>query len=167
MGGSDCELLHAGWLAQPVNAWSSGAYLAAAIWLLVSWWRRRLLPASVPPALLPGAIALAAVAFGSFAFHGPQPAWARVVHDASIAVLLVVVAAALELRRRGRLAVPAAAVATLALAGAFYLAGRTGSPLCSPSSFVQPHAVWHVLTATAAALCFRSRAVSRSEGVAG
>src|SRR5918993_1111850 len=34
MGGADCELLGNGWLAQPVNAWSSLAYLVAAGWVV-------------------------------------------------------------------------------------------------------------------------------------
>ena len=34
-----------------------------------------------------------------------------------------------------------------ALGGTLHLLGRTGGPLCRPGSFVQPHAVWHGLTA--------------------
>ncbi len=32
-----------------------------------------------------------------------------------------------------------------------YLLGRTGGPLCWPSSLLQPHALWHLLTAVAMA----------------
>jgi hypothetical protein len=51
-------------------------------------------------------------------------------------------------RRRGAQAVwigPLLAVA--AVAGVAWLAGRTGSPLCDPGSLLQPHALWHLLTA--------------------
>ena len=188
MGGADCELLGDGWLAQPVNAWSSLAYLVAAAWVV----RRR--RGAVP---LLGAVALALVAVGSFAYHGPQPGWGEAAHDASIAALLVVLllhaggppqrrfaAGALivavgcvlvapasdalvhgtlavavtvvELRRRRQRRGPATAadrmaVAALAVGVALFLLGRTGGPLCAPSSVVQPHAGWHVATAVAAA----------------
>ncbi len=93
MGGSDCELLRDGWLAQPANAWSSLAYLLAAAWVLR---RDRHGAAGL------GAAALATVAVGSAAYHGPQPAGAEVVHDASITALLVALllnAAEREVRR--------------------------------------------------------------------
>ncbi len=193
MGGADCEVLGNGWLAQPVNAWSSLAYLVAAVWVV----RRR--PATVP---LLGAAALVLVAFGSFGYHGPQPGWAEAVHDASIAALLVVLlhhaggprlgrlaavalvvavgcvlvlpesdalvhgtlavaVAVVELRRRRQRTGPAPvadriAVAALAVGVAFFVLGRTGGPLCTPSSVVQPHAGWHVATAVAAAAAFVS-----------
>jgi hypothetical protein len=43
----------------------------------------------------------------------------------------------------------------LLAAGAAYLLGRTGSPICEPGSAVQLHAVWHLLTAAALALWAR------------
>ncbi|CAN5209528.1 hypothetical protein BH18ACT4_BH18ACT4_04760 [soil metagenome] len=42
---------------------------------------------------------------------------------------------------------PAVGSALLALAGACYVAGRTGSPWCKPDSRLQFHAGWHVLAA--------------------
>ncbi len=100
MGASDCELLRQGWLAQPANAWSSAAYLVAAAYVLT----RRVPAGRLPPVTLAGAVALALVALGSAAYHGPQPAWADAAHDASISALLVVVllhAAGSGVRRLG------------------------------------------------------------------
>jgi hypothetical protein len=87
LAGSDCELPGSGWLVQAVNAWSSTAYLLAAVCLLRA--RRRSTPPASPVVLV-GAVALALVAIGSFLFHGPQPSWAEAAHDGSIAALLVV-----------------------------------------------------------------------------
>ena len=87
MGGSDCELLRDGWLAQPANAWSSAAFLVAGAYVLL---QRRRAPREARARLLAGAVALALVAVGSAAFHGPQPSWADVAHDGSITALLVV-----------------------------------------------------------------------------
>jgi hypothetical protein len=44
------------------------------------------------------------------------------------------------------------AIATVAVAGAAYLFGRSASPLCNPDSLLQWHAVWHVLVAASAVL---------------
>jgi predicted membrane channel-forming protein YqfA (hemolysin III family) len=43
------------------------------------------------------------------------------------------------------------AIVSISLAGAAFLLGREGSPLCNPESVVQFHGVWHVLVAVAAA----------------
>jgi len=53
-------------------------------------------------------------------------------------------------RRRRRIAhrIVSAALAA-GLTG--YVLGRTGGPLCRPDSLLQPHALWHVLTAVAMA----------------
>ena len=139
MGGADCEVLGDGWLAQPVNAWSSLAYLAAAVWVV----RRRRDAVAVG-----GAAALALAAVGSVAYHGPQPSWAEGVHDVSIVLLLAAVAVAVA--RSGWRPPPAALIA-LALGAALYVLGRTDGPLCSPSSVIQLHAGWHIATAVAAA----------------
>jgi hypothetical protein len=153
MGGADCELVGGGWLAQPVNAWSSLAYLAAAGFVAS---RRRDAVAVL------GAIALVLVGVGSFAYHGPQPGWAGPLHDASIVVLLGIVLFAVG--RRGP--PPPVAVVALLAGGLLYVMGRTGAPLCSPSSVVQLHAGWHVATAVAAgavlALSRRASAPRRS-----
>lgn len=199
MGGSDCELLGDGWLAQPANAWSSAAYLAAAAYVLARWASADRRP-SVP---LAGALALALVAVGSFAYHGPQPGWATAAHDASISALLVMVllhatgtglrrlgllvlvlavgpvvvapgldlivngvlaftVGAVELRRRRRRTIPPSAAGrvaavALALGSVLFVLGRTGAPLCTPTSPVQPHAGWHVATAVAAAAALGRR----------
>lgn len=146
LGGSDCEQLVAGVLAQPVNAVSSLAFVAAGVSVLVvgkgaSGWLRRYLAVY--------AVTLIGVGVGSFAYHGPQPSWAGVAHDGSIVLALAcaVPLVATAARRGGRIAV----VGGLVAAGlAAYVAGRTGSPLCDPHSWAQPHAAWHVLAAAAA-----------------
>jgi hypothetical protein len=79
-----------------------------------------------------------------------------------VAAASAVAAAATEtaLIRRGtrRSLVP---LATLLVAGLVGLAGRTGSPLCHPQSLLQPHAAWHILTATALAQWSRLRHTRR------
>jgi hypothetical protein len=42
-------------------------------------------------------------------------------------------------------------VAALAVGLTAYLLGRTGAPLCRPERLLQPHALWHLLTAVAMA----------------
>ena len=143
MGGADCEVIGSGWLAQPVNAWSSFAYVVAAGFVLTG--RRDAVAVG-------GVCAVLLVGVGSVAYHGPQPGWAELVHDASIVVLLVVVLLAVV---RGRRVAPVAVVA-LVVGGGLYLLGRTDGPLCSPSSLVQLHAGWHVATAVAAAAVLRA-----------
>jgi hypothetical protein len=163
MGGADCEGLGAGWLAQPANALSSLAYVAAGAGLL---WRNRRAD-SRGPALLAGACGLIAVGIGSVAYHGPQPAWAALAHDGTIAWLAVAVAGrAITLLRgpmggRAGLGVLASAWRPAARwvlpASAAYLAGRTGSPFCHPASLWQPHSAWHTLSAVALALAFHDQ----------
>jgi hypothetical protein len=153
MGGADCELLGNGWLAQPVNAWSSLAYLVAAGWVVG---RRRDVTA------LLGAAALALVAVGSFGYHGPQPGWAEAVHDASI--VLLGAAVLVHVGRPGRLsAAGRGAVAAVVVGGVLYVLGRTGGPLCAPDSLLQLHAGWHVATAVAAALALGGRVWRRAQ----
>lgn len=53
-----------------------------------------------------------------------------------------------------RVIAPVAAVGGLA-----HLFGRTGGPLCTPDSVLQPHAVWHL--STAATVWFRARSIAR------
>jgi hypothetical protein len=139
LGGSDCEALRDTVLGQPANSLSSLAYVVAAAVVL-----RRAGPRG--PAL-----ALAAVGVGSFLYHGPMPPAADAVHNGAIVALVVLTAAAVW-RRRALPRPPALALAALAAAGLLNLLGRTGAPLCHPDSLAQPHAAWHVLTATAAAL---------------
>lgn len=150
MGGADCELIGDGWLAQPVNAWSSLAYVVAAGFVVS---RRRNALGGL------GAAALVLVGVGSFTYHGPQPAWAEAVHDVSIVVLLAVVALS------GR--PPAVAVGALLVGVALYPLGRTDGALCSPSSLVQLHAGWHVATAVAAAAVFSRAGRAPAAGTLG
>ncbi|GAT15494.1 hypothetical protein [Mycolicibacterium thermoresistibile] len=145
MGGADCERLVDAVLAQPVLAVTSLAYLIAA-GLVLTW--------AVPAdSLLAGTagVVLLTVGIDSFAYHGPQPSWAQPAHDWPILAVAVVYTFALLRTGRRRWRVWAGAGAVFALAVAAHLAGRTGSPLCSPDSWWQWHGVWHVLSATAAA----------------
>lgn len=151
-GGADCELIRSGPLAQPVNALSTIAYILAGVAvgvaaLRASGRRRRLLMAYGG--------ALAAVGIGSFAYHGPQPTWAGWVHDGSIAAAIGLGAAVLAATPavwRWQSSSARALWLTAAAALVAYVAGRTGTPTCRPDSVLQPHAAWHLLGATAAAL---------------
>ena len=192
---SDCERLGDGFLAQPVNALTSLGYVAAAGAVVVRSRRRR--DEGPVPSIVAGMLALVGV--GSFLFHGPQPAGARWLHDWSIVLLLLAMAAwALAIdgvltRRRvmpasasaasvaggvllvapgaglgligasvvGVLLVEAvgprdrigpAVVVVLGVALAAQLLGRADGPLCEPESWLQPHALWHVLTAACLAV---------------
>ncbi len=151
---ADCERLRPGWLAQPANALSSLAYLAVGVSLL---WRSA--RADVHrAALFVGGVAMVGVGIGSFSFHGPQPAWADLLHDGSIGALVAVLGGeALLTLFRGdgwRGVVPAwkAAAAWMALAVPAYMMGRSGSALCHPSALWQPHAAWHISSAVALGL---------------
>jgi hypothetical protein len=71
------------------------------------------------------------------------------------AVTAAVLAEAMVARQRGRRgglrAGRVVLVAALAAGVSAYLLGRTGGLLCRPDSLLQPHALWHLLTATAMA----------------
>jgi hypothetical protein len=138
LGASDCEVLRAGVLGQPVNSLSSLAYVAAGAYVL-----RRGGPAA--PAL-----ALGAVGAGSLLYHGPMPPGAEAVHDGSIVALLGA-ASVVGWRRRSFPRPPALALVALVAAIVVNILTRTGAPLCRPESLAQGHASWHVLTALAAA----------------
>jgi len=88
IGESDCEELGDGLLAQPVNALTSGAYALIGVWLVVRAWRG---PRATRWLQVVYAVTLMVVGIGSIAFHGPQPGWAKLVHDAPIATALVFV----------------------------------------------------------------------------
>lgn len=167
LGGSDCEGLRAGWLAQPANAVSSLAYVVVGLWLLWRWRSRR---AGVRRGvLLVGSAGLGAVGIGSVAYHGPQPGWAHLAHEASVSGLaLLFVGLGLRLATRAgvrraaavifRTWGPAAACMVPALAA--YLAGRTGSALCQPGTLWQPHAAWHGLSAVSFGLALSAYSAS-------
>lgn len=155
LGAADCEAISDGVLAQPIATASSLAFLGAAAWLALR------LPARGPerPAAAAYAGLVALVGAGSIAYHGPQGPGAQLLHDLPIAAVVATGAMVPVVRLlRGRPALAAggvraaqvaAASAVLGL-GAFAL-GRTGSPVCDPTSPLQPHAAWHVLMAAALA----------------
>jgi hypothetical protein len=80
--------------------------------------------------------------------------------NAAFTVVLVV-AVVLEVRLRRRSDRPAgvawivAALTTMAVAFAVWTLSRSGAPLCDPHSWVQGHAVWHLLCAVAAYCLYR------------
>jgi hypothetical protein len=85
----DCEQVVSGFLGQPANAVSSLAFLVSAIWIVIFALRRE---RATRTALLVLAIAVVANAAGSFARHGPDPAWAEWAHDVAIMAVLLFVA---------------------------------------------------------------------------
>jgi hypothetical protein len=142
LGQSDCERIVAGTLAQPVLALTSLAY--AAVGMAVLYWSARI---RAPLAGAAG-VALVAVGGGSFAYHGPQPPWAKVAHDWTIAAAGAVYAVGLA-RSRPRLSTWVGPAGVFALGLAAYAAGRTGWS-CRPDSLWQYHGAWHVLSGAAA-----------------
>ena len=136
----DCELLRAGWPAQPINSASAVAFVLAAA---VLWRREKRLAA--PLALLAGV--------GSIWFHAAPSDAASWVHDIGLYGLLAV--AAVELWRElaaGRPPLLAASLAGVGLLVWFF--SRTGGALCDPESVLQGHALWHVLAAAAVVTLF-------------
>ena len=125
LGESDCECVHDGWLAQPVNALSSLAYTAAGIALAIRARRRqrRAGPGDndgTPDWLGVYAVVTAANGVGGLAYHGPGGPVSRWLHDAALlateAVVITVEAAeatGTEIDRR-HVTVAAAAGAALA-----------------------------------------------------
>lgn len=148
---SDCERLRPGWLAQPANALSSLAYVAVGIWLLWQSFRSSVDRA----ARLAAGCAMVGAGAGSLVYHGPQPGWASLAHDAgvwSLAAVITVQSTLLLARPITRGLVLTAWRSTapwMAPALVVYVAGRAGSPLCHPSAVLQFHAIWHVLSAVA------------------
>jgi hypothetical protein len=151
LGSSDCEHIRDGKLAQPANAVSSLAYAVASLAVI-----RRLAeqPRTLRLLLAAESAALLAASAGSVEYHGMQHKHAQRWHDVSMALALVTTGLVVAygawrrdvcragMRRLLLLAVSAAAA---------YGAGRSGSPLCRPDSILQPHAVWHVLSAMTSA----------------
>lgn len=151
MGCSDCERLRDGWLAQPVNALTSLAFVAAAGVVLA----RTGGPGGRRREVLTYSALLALVGAGSVAFHGPQPPGARVMHDWPIPMLLALAGGTPLVRRsRGRAPLPgwsrrrgSALAGVAGAAGLAYAGGRTGAPTCDPDSLLQFHGAWHTLAA--------------------
>lgn len=152
MGCSDCERIRDGWLAQPVNALTSLAFVGAA-GLVLARTRRPARDRHGEVAAYTAILAL--VGLGSVAFHGPQPRGARAMHDVPIPVLLgLAVGTPLIRRHRGRPPLPGwdrrrggTLATTVVAALASYAGGRTGAPTCDPDSPLQLHGAWHVLSA--------------------
>ena len=88
MGGSDCEHIGRGLLAQPANTLSSLAYVLSGVVLL---WRALAGRPSARLAPVVYAVTVIGVGIGSAAYHGPMPAWGRFAHDLSIAAVLAFV----------------------------------------------------------------------------
>jgi hypothetical protein len=89
MPAADCERLVEGWLAQPANAVSSLAFVLVA--LVVPMLARRRSGVHEPIAVAM-AVSLVLVGIGSVAFHGPGGPVSNWIHDASITILLALVA---------------------------------------------------------------------------
>src|SRR6266540_2161865 len=150
----DCEQVRSGLIGQPANAVSAAAYLLAGGWLLARVCRRPAAPARYR--WFAAAVAANGVAVGPAtnlalltAVTAAVLAEAAVARRPSVPVGAVPDAPVPARRsgRRGRVVM----LAALAVGVTAYLAGRTGSPLCRPDSLLQPHALWHVLTAVAMA----------------
>ena len=147
MARSDCERLHSGWLAQPVNTASCAAFFAVGCWLLA---RGR--TGDHLGVLVSGAVAVTAVGVGSIVYHGPQPDWADPVHSSSvIGLAFVLIAQTIHLiagdPRTNVVPAWKAAGGWIAAGIVAYTLGRTGSSWCRPEALLQAHAGWHVLVA--------------------
>jgi hypothetical protein len=156
LGAGDCERLHGGLVAQPVNTASALAYVAVGAWLIGRGLRSGAGPGR--PATVGFGLAVAAAGVGSVDYHGPGSSAARLLHDGGLYAVVGFVAVAEVARRlrRGRLAPSRraayrAALAAAAAGAACWWLGRTASPVCDPDSLLQPHAVWHLLAAAALA----------------
>ena len=145
LGAGDCERLHDGLIAQPVNTTSALALVAVGAWLIG---RRRTW----------FGVAVAAAGVGSVDYHGPGSPAARLLHDGTLYAVVGLVAWNEVARRvgrsrltpRGRVAYRAA-LAAAAAGAACWWAGRTASPWCDSDSLLQGHAAWHLLAAVALA----------------
>lgn len=195
-GTADCEARDTWFLDQDINAWSSLAYVAAGVVLVVEIARRRL-----PRAALGLVVLLGLEGVGSLLYHGAPSDAAQFLHDvpligalgfvagwhvgrlyqstdaasliglavgvalssvlwaaapgttnivAVIAGVVIVIASLLARRRRLAGVWPAPLLVLSAIAVATWVIGTPDSPLCEPHSWLQPHGVWHVLTAVVA-----------------
>jgi hypothetical protein len=154
LGAGDCERLHDGLIAQPVNTASALAYVAVGAWLV----GRGLRAGPDRGRTVAFGLVVAAAGVGSVDYHGPASPAARLLHDGGLyaAVGFVAVHEVARLARRpGRplrhRAAYLAGLAALAAGSACWWLGRTGGLLCDPDSPFQGHAAWHLLTAAALA----------------
>ena len=156
LGAGDCERLHDGLIAQPVNTASALALVAVGAWLAGRGLGAGARPAR--PAAVAFGVAVAAAGIGSVDYHGPGSPAARLLHDGGLYAVVGLVVWREVTRRvgRARLTPPGrraylAALAAAAAGLACWWAGRTASPLCDPDSPFQAHAAWHLLGAAALA----------------
>ncbi len=112
---SDCEAIHDGFLGQPVNALSSGAYLVAGAALVADAARTT---GPHRDRLVTYGLAVAANGIGGVGYHGPGDRLSRWVHDsallASLGLILVTDVEGLRRRAPSR----AAALTVLAASSA-------------------------------------------------
>ena len=157
LGAGDCERLHDGLIAQPVNTASALAYVAVGAWLLGRGLRAGA-GGSAGRGQAAFGVAVAAAGIGSVDYHGPGSPAARLLHDGGLYAVVGLVAWREVTRRAGRARLTPrgrraylAALAAAAAGLACWWVGRTASPLCDPDSPFQAHAAWHLLGATALA----------------
>ena len=161
LGAGDCERLHDGLVAQPVNTASALAYVAVGAWAATRALGRG---APLDRRRLAFGLAVAAAGAGSVDYHGPGSPAARLLHDGGLYLVAGFVAWREVARRVGpwrrrsgprlapaRRAAYRAALAAAAAGAACWWAGRTASPWCDSDSLFQGHAAWHLLTAAALA----------------
>jgi hypothetical protein len=163
---SDCERLIEEWLAQPVNALSSLAFVLAGIG--VPMVARRRSPHLKTLGWVFG-FSLVLVGLGSLAFHGPGGVPAGWIHDASITALLILVLI-IELGSRAgwdeRLMVTCWAISAPALMAVEWVWPGIGDPLNTPLAlFTVLGVVWHRQMQRGVRL-FSGRAPARSIGTA-
>jgi hypothetical protein len=167
LGAGDCERLHDGLIAQPVNTASALAYVAVGAWLVGRGLRSGAAgrPSQGRPATVAFGVAVAAAGIGSVDYHGPGSPAARLLHDGGLYAVVGLVVWHEVTRRVGRTRAeprlarwaPRRRTAYLTALGATaagaicWWAGRTASPWCDPDSVVQGHAAWHLLGAAALA----------------
>jgi hypothetical protein len=89
-GAIDCEAIRAGFLAQPVNALTSLAYVGAALWVVGA---ARRVKGQVTADVATFAGLLAADGVGSLLFHGPGDPASHLLHDVALVGTLTAVAA--------------------------------------------------------------------------
>jgi hypothetical protein len=154
LGAGDCERLHDGLVAQPVNTASALAYVAVGAWLI----GRGLRADSGRGPLLVFGLAVGLAGIGSVDYHGTGFPAARLLHDGGLYAVAGFVAVTEVTRRARRVAwtpprrvAYRAALAAAAAGAACWWLGRTQSPWCDPDSLLQGHAAWHLLGAAALA----------------
>jgi hypothetical protein len=125
LGAGDCERLHDGLVAQPVNTASALAYVVAAAWVVRQGAQREAAPRREALAF---GLAVAAAGVGSVDFHGPGSPAAGWLHDAGLcaAVSFVAVHDLARLAGARRLVVPAWAATAGAGGLLLALAPRAG-----------------------------------------